>query len=226
MATSSLVRRPLKSRNARWATYIARQLIRLSVPPNVISVMSVFFAACSGVCFVAASRTENKAAEILLYLGAACFIQLRLLCNLMDGMVAVEGGFRSPSGEVFNELPDRVSDLVVLIWIGYSLPAFQYATVVGWSAAVLAVLTAYVRALGGSLGMPQDFSGPMAKPHRMAVLTLAAVLSPVEVLLHHRGNLLMIALVIVVAGSLVTVVRRTVRLIGSLEGQKDLCPPQ
>jgi hypothetical protein len=66
----------------------------------------------------------------------------------------------------------------------------------------------------------------MAKPHRMALLTLAAVLSPVEVLLHHRGNLLMIALVIVVAGSLVTVVRRTVRLIGSLEGQKDLCPPQ
>jgi hypothetical protein len=37
--------------------------------------------------------------------------------------------------------------------------------------------TAYVRALGGAIGLAQDFCGPMAKQHRMALLTLGAVLS-------------------------------------------------
>lgn len=50
----------------------------------------------------------------------------------------------------------------------------------GWLAALLAVTTAYVRLLGGSLAVPQDFGGVMAKQHRMAVLTGALVLQAVE----------------------------------------------
>jgi phosphatidylglycerophosphate synthase len=219
MATESLVRRPLKSRSSRWATLVARLLIRASVPPNVISILSVLFAVCAGACFLLVSRAANIGTQILLYLGAAVCIQLRLLCNLMDGMVAVEGGLRSKSGEVFNELPDRISDVVVLVSIGYSLPEFPFARELAWLAALLSVLTAYIRLLGGSLNMPQDFSGPMAKPHRMAVLTLAAILSIVESLLHYHGNVLMLALVIVAAGSLITFMRHTVHLIRWLEGR-------
>ena len=40
--------------------------------------------------------------------------QYGLLANLLDGLVAVEGGRRSPTGELFNEVPDRVSDVLVL----------------------------------------------------------------------------------------------------------------
>jgi phosphatidylglycerophosphate synthase len=217
MATESLIRRPLKSRNSPWATHIARLLIRASVPPNAISVFSVLFAAGAGACFLCVSRVESIGVQVALYLGAAACIQLRLLCNLMDGMVAVEGGLRSPSGEVFNELPDRISDVVILVSIGYSLPAIRYAPELAWSAALLAVLTAYVRQLGGSLGMPQDFSGPMAKPHRMAVLTVACAVSVVELLLHFPGNALIAALVIVAVGSLITFARRTAHLIRWLE---------
>ncbi|MBZ5608778.1 MAG: CDP-alcohol phosphatidyltransferase family protein [Acidobacteriia bacterium] len=219
MATDSLVRRPLKSRNSRWASLVAGLLIRASVPPNVISVLSILFAVCAGASFLLVSRVDNIAAQIVLYLSAAVFIQLRLLCNLMDGMVAVEGGVRSRSGEVFNELPDRISDVVVLVSIGYSLAEFRYARELAWSAALLAVLTAYIRLLGGSLRMPQDFSGPMAKPHRMAILTVAALLSIVEALLHYRGNILMAALVIVAVGSIITFARRTAHLIRWLEDQ-------
>jgi phosphatidylglycerophosphate synthase len=219
MATDTVARRPLKSRHSGWAALLARLLIRAKVPPNAISALSVFFAICSAACFVLVSRVESVSSSILLYLGASAFIQLRLLCNLMDGMIAIEGGLRSPSGEIFNELPDRISDVVVLVSIGYALPGFRLARELAWSAALLAVLTAYIRLLGGSLRMPQDFSGPMAKPHRMAVLTLASLLSIVETLLHYRGNVLMAALVIVAAGSLITFIRRTVHLIRWLEGQ-------
>ncbi len=219
MAIDSLVRRPLKSRSSRWASAIAGVLIRAAVPPNLISLLSVLFAACAGASFLLVSRSDNFGAQALLYLAAAVCIQLRLLCNLMDGMVAVEGGFRSRSGEVYNEVPDRISDVVVLVSIGYALPQFRYARELAWSAALLAVLTAYIRLLGGSLHMPQDFSGPMAKPHRMAVVTIAALGSVAEAALHYRGNVLMAALVIVTVGSLVTFVRRTSHLIRWLEGR-------
>ena len=215
-----MVRRPLKSRDSRWATACARFLIRHSVRPNHISILSMFFAAAAGVCFLLLTRAGFWL-QIALYLAAAACIQLRLLCNLLDGMVALEGGARSPSGELFNELPDRVSDVLTLVPIGYALPDLPWARELSWSAGLLAVLTAYVRALGGFLGMPQDFSGPMAKPQRMAVITLSCLLSIVELLLHPRRNLLAASLVIVLAGTLITLARRTRRLIQWLEAKED-----
>ena len=47
----------------------------------------------------------------------------------------------------------------------------------GWAAAVFAVMTAYVREVGRAAGAPPDFSGPMAKPHRMFWMTMAALIS-------------------------------------------------
>jgi phosphatidylglycerophosphate synthase len=218
MASQGLARRPLKSRNTRWATRCTQVLIRLHVRPNHISIFSVVFAAGAGACFLLLNRFDG-AAQIALYLTAGMCIQLRLLCNLLDGMVAIEGGFRSASGDVFNELPDRISDVVVLVPIGYALPNLPWAREIAWSAALLAVLTSYVRALGASLNMPQDFSGPMAKPQRMFVITAGCLLSCVEVLGHRRGNVMSLALVIVAIGSLTTVVRRTLRLIRWLESK-------
>jgi phosphatidylglycerophosphate synthase len=218
MASQSLARRPLKSRNTRWAVRCAQILIRWHVHPNHISILSIVFAVLAGACFLLLNRLEGSA-QIALFLTAAVCIQLRLLCNLLDGMVAIEGGFRSSSGDVFNELPDRISDVVVLVPIGYALPNLPWARELAWSAALLAVLTAYIRALGASLEMPQDFSGPMAKPQRMFVVTAGCLLSCLEVLGHRSGNVMSVALVIVAIGSLITVVRRTVRLIRWLEAK-------
>ena len=112
---------------------------------------------------------------LLAYFMAAACIQLRLLANLLDGMLAVEGGLGSPAGELYNEIPDRLSDVLILAAAGYAIPAIAWAPELGWGVAVLAVLTAYVRAFGGSLGQPQDFCGPMGKPQRMAVMTAGCI---------------------------------------------------
>ena len=45
---------------------------------------------------------------------------------------------------------------------------------------VAAAVTAYIRVLGGTFGLAQDFRGPMAKPHRMATMTVACLLGIVE----------------------------------------------
>jgi phosphatidylglycerophosphate synthase len=83
----------------------------------------------------------------------------------------------------------------------------------GWAAAVLALLTAYVRVLAGSLGLTQSFIGPMAKQHRMFTLTVAALVSMPEALVGRPVTTLRAGLVIIVVGSIVTVVRRTRRLL-------------
>jgi phosphatidylglycerophosphate synthase len=156
-------------------------------------------------------------AAACLFVAAALGIQLRLLCNLFDGMVAVEGGFRTKSGEIFNELPDRFADAFILIGAGYAASSVQYGVTLGWVAAVLAVITAYVRTLGAAAGAGQCFLGPMAKQHRMAVMTAACVLAAVGVFMNAGAQVVSVALLIVVSGTLLTIVRRTRHIIQTLE---------
>jgi phosphatidylglycerophosphate synthase len=141
---------------------------------------------------------------------------LRLLCNLLDGLVAVEGGLGSRSGEVWNDLPDRIADPLLLVSAGYAT-GVPFGPELGWSAGLLVVLTAYVRLLGAATGLPQRFTGPMAKPQRMAVLTVALLLGAVVVPWRLEGALLAAALALVVVGAALTVVRRTAALITELE---------
>ena len=135
-----LARRPLKSRQTRWAAAIAGFLARIGMRPNAISLLSVVFAAAaSGALTFAAFVPGRLHLVLLLALAAAC-VQLRLLCNLLDGMVAVEGGFRTKVGELYNEFPDRVADVLILTGAGaFAGPVGLW---LGALAALLAVLTA------------------------------------------------------------------------------------
>lgn len=135
-------------------------------------------------------------------------------------MVAVEHGRGGPAGPIWNELPDRVADALFLVGAGYgaALAGVAWADDAGWAAAALAILTAYVRELGRALGQPADFRGPMAKPHRMALLTAACALAAAEPLWGWRGQTLAVALTVVVAGAALTAARRTLSLAGRLRG--------
>lgn len=153
-----------------------------------------------------------------LVLGAAG-IQLRLLCNLVGGALVSEGMSRSRSEALFAEIPDRLADVLILASAGYALGRAGWGPALGWSAAVLAVLTAYIRMLGGTLGLAQDFSGPMAKQHRMFVLTMGALIAAMEIAIRGRVTALWIALVIIVAGSALTAALRIVRIARRCEGR-------
>jgi phosphatidylglycerophosphate synthase len=209
-------RRPIKSRETKWAARIAVALAAAGVRPNAISVMSAVFAAGAGGC-LAVSSAAGRGVAVGLFLAAALGIQLRLLCNLFDGMVAVEGGFRTKSGEIFNELPDRFADAFILIGAGYAVKSVEHGVALGWAAAVLAVITAYVRTLGAAAGAGQCFLGPMAKQHRMAVMTVACVLAAIGVFMNAAASVVIVALVVVIAGTLLTIARRMRHIIQTLE---------
>jgi phosphatidylglycerophosphate synthase len=208
-------RRPIKARDSAWAGAAAARLAVAGVTPNQISIASVACAALSSLAFLGARFTRGAPQAALLVLAAAA-IQLRLLCNLLDGMVAVEGGLKTKSGEIFNDMPDRIADPLVLVGAGY-LPGDPMSVTLGWLAALLAVLTAYVRVLGGSAGATQLFIGPMAKQHRMAVMTAAATLAALEALVGAPHLVVTAALGVIVVGCVATVVRRLTRIVAELE---------
>lgn len=218
MAISVASRRPLTTRDKAWARALARAVGQTRIRPNWISILSVGFATVGGICLWVSGHAWGVERTVALLVTAA-MIQMRLLCNLLDGMVAMEGGKKSRTGDIFNDLPDRFADLLLLVPLGYALDGRTFSHELGWLAGVLAVLTAYVRMLGGSLGLTQDFSGPMAKQQRMAVLTAACVLACFEPLLHWRGVVLESALVVIVAGCVATLVRRTMRIAQALESR-------
>jgi phosphatidylglycerophosphate synthase len=202
-------RRPLKVRGTGWANSMAKSLSRKNVTPNQISITSVVFAGLGAICLVASARYSGFAAMALLILTAAA-IQLRLLCNLFDGMVAVEGGKSTPSGELFNDIPDRIADPLLLVSAGYAASSFAWGIELGWLAGLLSVMTAYVRTLSASIGAPVNFAGPMAKQHRMATLTIACVIAAVEAVVSGTRWSLMIALLVIATGSVATVANRAV----------------
>jgi phosphatidylglycerophosphate synthase len=204
-------RRQLATRNATWAKTLARKLGLMGVRPNDVSIAGVGFAlcACLAFCVVPIINGERRAVALLM---AAAAIQLRLLCNLLDGMLALEEGLKAKTGEIYNEMPDRVADVLVLVGAGYAVRDIPHGIELGWTAAVLALFTAYVRVLGGSLGLTQHFIGPMAKPHRMFVLTVGTVSATLEALLGAPSRAVYISLVVVAAGSVATAARRTLRL--------------
>jgi phosphatidylglycerophosphate synthase len=210
-------RRPLAVRERGLAKKTAHWLSHKHITPNQISIASVFFAAAAAACLLWMPHTTPVISWLMPIL-AAVFIQARLLCNLFDGMVAVEGGKKTASGELFNDIPDRIADPLILAAAGYAITLVNWGDALGWCAGLLAVMTAYVRTLCASAGAPVDFRGPMAKQHRMALMTAACLLASVEAYLGLPGYSLVVALALIVAGSVITVYRRTLAAYHYLEG--------
>lgn len=211
-------RRPLKTRQAAWANRLAQLLVKWHVSPNAISVASIFFAAGAGAALYFSPKLAGGERALLLVLAVAG-IQGRLLCNLLDGMVAIEGGRQTRSGEIFNDLPDRIADAVIFVCAGYAARTHPFGVELGFIAAILAVFSAYVRMMGGASGLKQSFIGPMAKQHRMAALTIACVLSIFETMLFTAGTVLWAALIVINIGCLVTIWLRTARIARELEAR-------
>jgi len=214
MHPASNARRPLKTRDTRWARTLAGWLAGHRVPPNAISLASLGFAALGAGAMLAAPAAASGGRMALFILAAAC-VQLRLLCNMLDGMVAVEGGMASRSGEVFNEVPDRIADPLLIIPAGYAI-GLPFGPELGWLCGLLALFTAYIRALGGAAGLPQGFQGPMAKPHRMAAMTAGLIAAALAVPLGLDGPALLATLTVIALGALVTAWRRTSAILRAL----------
>ena len=138
-------------------------------------------------------------------------IQLRLIMNLFDGMVAVEHHQKSVIGGLFNEVPDRISDTFTLLGVGLLVKHIPYGMDLAYLAIILSVTTAYIRTLGASLGCPHYFIGPMAKQHRMALVCAACIVAIFYVPVFYY------VLIVMNIGLLVTCWRRLAKVVDCLK---------
>lgn len=205
-------RRPIASRNLPLAIRLADRLARAGVSPNAISVGGMLAGVAAGAAFAC---TGSAAGGRWCFALAAGLMVVRLVANMLDGMVAIEAGKSSPVGQLYNEVPDRVSDSGIFIGAGYAAGSVPE---LGYLAALAAMFTAYVRAQGRAAGGAQEFCGPLAKPQRMAVLgaaALGAAVAPAPSLDAATAWLgagpIAVALWIITVGSVVTAARRLAR---------------
>ena len=215
-SAKAIDRRPIATRNRKWAQSATSWLASRNVSPNGISIAGMCACITAGLALGLTSIEYNRFFWIVAALGA----QLRLTANMLDGMVALASSRDSKVGELYNEVPDRVSDAAVFIGAGY---AWGGNVVLGYIATILAIFTAYVRAAGKIAGAPNEFCGPMAKQHRMLIITVACLYSvvvPRSWQIFHFDSLeigvMALALTVIIAGCLVTVVRRLQRIEGAL----------
>lgn len=138
-------RREIPSRDTKWAHTIAGYLAARSITPNQISMLSILVSAVGGGLLFYSVRCSSLSLYVAFTIYIVCIL-LRLLCNLFDGMVAIEGGKKSRNGDLYNDMPDRFSDIFLIIPAGYA--AGGIGVELGWLAALLAVMTAYFRWIG------------------------------------------------------------------------------
>lgn len=209
-------RRPIAEAFRRTAQGATRWCVRFQIHPDTISYLSVIAAALAAVCFWKSGQRPG-----LLFL-APLFCYVRLWCNMLDGMVALASGKASWRGEILNDLPDRISD--VLIFAGAAHSGWMNP-IIGYWAAIFALLTAYAGMFGQAVGVQREFGGWMSKPWRMVALHAGAWIT-LGCVWWNDGSIRFAGLtvldwacLIVVAGCLQTMIIRLRRIMAALRAK-------
>ena len=206
-------RRPIADLFRATAQPAVRFCLRFNIHPDTVSYSSLVAAAGAGLCFW---RGQEHAG---LLLAGAVLCLVRLYLNMLDGMVALASGKASRQGEIVNELPDRFSDVLVFVGLAHSglcLPLLGY-----W-AAIAALLTAYTGTLSQAVGASRQFGGLMSKPWRMALVAVGACvtaslgISTGETIKYGGLTPLDWTCVVVLAGCVQTIVLRLRRAVREL----------
>lgn len=201
-------RRPIAAAFRTTAHGAVALCVRLGIHADAISYASMVAAALAAVCYWQAGE------KIWLLLPAAAFCYVRLWCNMLDGMVALASGQASPRGEIMNDLPDRISDVLIFAGVAHSGLCFLP---LGYWTAILALLTAYVGTFGQAVGAQRQFGGWMSKPWRMVALHIGSWLLLADVWRGGSGklggvNILEVTLALIIAGCVQTIAVRLARI--------------
>jgi phosphatidylglycerophosphate synthase len=209
-------RRPIADIFRRTAHLAVEWCVRHNIHPDIVSYSSIVAAALAAICF-----WQARHVPFLLLIGPL-FCYLRLWFNMLDGMVALASGKASLRGEIVNELPDRVSDVLIFVGVahsGFCCPCSGYWT------AIAALFVAYVGTLGQAVAGKREFSGPMSKQWRMVTLhigswiALGAYWKGIEPYVVDSLTILDLTCLLIIVGCIATVIIRLRRIVRTLDGK-------
>lgn len=134
--------------------------------PDMLSYIAVLVSFLTGICIY--FSTENS--PLLLLVIVLTF--LRMTLNTLDGVIAIAQKKSTPVGEIVNALPDRYSDIFVMLAIAFSA---YCRTFIGVTAAISVLLVSYTGMLGKAIGVNWQHQGPLGKVERLILIMLVAL---------------------------------------------------
>ena len=197
-------RRPIADAFRKTAKRSVDFCVRHDIHPDIVSYSSIAVSILAALCF------WKSGTYPFLLLIAPVFCYMRLWFNMLDGMVALASGKASLHGEIINEYPDRISDILIFAGVAHSGLAFM---ALGYMGAILALLTAYTGMMGQAVGVQREFSGLMSKPWRMVLLHIGAW----AVFFSGNNRILDYTLIIIILGCVQTIMIRLYRIMKSLK---------
>jgi phosphatidylglycerophosphate synthase len=145
---------------------VLARLERSGVRPDALTLAAVPVGALAAVAILISPSMPW--ALLLVPLAAVA----RLLLNLLDGALARRTGLIHARGELFNEVGDRLADVLMLAPVAFVPGAHQATVLLGVIVAVLASFTSVAtKAAGGT----RSYRGILSKPGRMVLLTVSAI---------------------------------------------------
>jgi len=205
-------RRPIAAVFRQTADAAIRFCVRHGIHPDAISYLSIVAALIAAICFWKSGERR------WLLIIAPLFCYLRLWFNMLDGLVAFAAGKASRRGEILNDLPDRISDIVIFVGVAHS---GLMNPLIGYWAAIFAVLSPYVGLFGQALGVQRQFGGIMSKPWRMVALHGGAWLT---FFLPPQSSATLTIFVwtclVIIAGCVETIVVRLKRITAALQDKR------
>ena len=91
-------RRAIPQRSTGWDAKLADAMYAAKLTPNKVSVGSVIFALIGAAGLIVSGLVTTDAARAAWLMVTVVCIPLRLLLNMLDGMLAVEKGLHTPPG--------------------------------------------------------------------------------------------------------------------------------
>ena len=141
-------------------------LERTGVRPDVLTLGAIPVGAIAGIAILASPTAPLVL--VLVPLAAAA----RLILNLLDGALARRTGMIHAKGELYNEVGDRLADVLMLAPVAFVPGAYQATVLLGVTMAVLASFTSVAtKAAGGT----RSYRGILSKPGRMVLLSVTAL---------------------------------------------------
>ena len=146
----------------RYVEMVARPFSGIN--PNVLSALSVAFAAAFAVAYLVSGP--------FLYL-APLFVILSAFFDAIDGKVARMRNMASKRGDLVDHFLDRVSDVLLSAGIGFSVfshPAYAFLGLEG------ILLTSYMGTQSQALGVGRDYSGIVGRADRLVLIFVFSIL--------------------------------------------------
>lgn len=206
-------RRPIANLFRHTAQFAVRVCVGLGIHPDAVSYSSILASAGAATCFCQA----GQAPWLLIPAAGLCY--LRLWLNMLDGMVAIASNKASPRGEILNDLPDRVSDVLIFVGAAHSGLCHPLG---GYWAAIFALATAYVGTLGQAVAGQRQYGGIMSKPWRMVALHLGSWVLLADLCFEGwttswKVTILDWTHLFIIAGCIQTIIVRLARILRALE---------